>query len=309
MLENDNNELSDPQKVEEDMQPEKVIKKPRRKQRRRPAKKRAMAGPWPKIAIAAIILCLVFAGISISMLSRGTTDITVPIIENITISDVIDSSTVISWKTSEPATSQVTICSTDNCTSTKTDESLFLNHTVAVSDIKPNTRYQLTVLSRNAQGKEAKITLELNLNAKTTIVIGPEIGALAPDFTLPTVDGKQTTLSQFRGKAVILNFWDTTCPACAEEMPFIQAIFDQWPRDKLVIFGINEERIQFVQSYLDTRGLTFPVLLDTNEAIKNTYRVSAYPTTFFIDSDGIIKVIKSGRFSSKSEIETILKSL
>ena len=309
MLENGNNQKSGARENNEGEEPEAIVKKPQRRQRRTSAKKPKMAGPWPKIAIAAIILCLVLAGVSMSALNRGTIDTTVPVIENITISDVTDSSTVISWKTSEPATSQVTICSSDNCTSTKTDESLFLSHTVAVSDIRPNTRYQVTVLSKNGQGKEAKITLELNLNAKTTVVVGPEIGDQAPDFTLPTVDGKQATLSQFRGTAVMLNFWDTTCPACAEEMPYIQAVFDEWPRDKLEILGINGERIQFVQSFLDSRGLTFPVLLDANEAIKNTYRVSAYPTTFFIDSDGIIKVIKSGRFNSRSEIETILNSL
>jgi len=308
MLENVNNEQADPEKVKEEEKPKEVVKKPRRR-RRAQVKKQVMAGPWPKIAIAAIVLCLVLGGIIISTLNKGTADTTVPKIENITISDVIDSSTVISWKTSEPATSQVTICSADNCTSTKTDEALFLSHTVAVNDIRPNTRYQVTVISRNGQGKEAKITLELNLNAKTTVVVGPEIGDLAPDFTLLTVDGKEVTLSQFRGKTVILNFWDTTCPACSEEMPFIQAVFDEWPRDKLEVLGISGERIQFVSGFIDSRGLTFPVLLDANETIKTTYRVSAYPTTFFIDSDGVIKVIKSGRFASKAEIVTILNSL
>jgi peroxiredoxin len=64
-----------------------------------------------------------------------------------------------------------------------------------------------------------------------------------------------------------------------------------------------------VQSFIDSNGLTFPVLLDPNRAVGTVYQVSAIPTTFFIDADGIIKRIKSGRFTSQSEIENILKSL
>lgn len=311
MIENDSSQQSNPEEVKNAAgRPEAVIKKPRRRQRRPPAKKKFLAGPWPKIAIVAVILCLVLAGLVISMLTKGTEDTTAPVIENISISNVVDSSAVISWKTNEPASSQVTICSSDNCTSTKTDESLFINHTVPVKDIKANTRYQVTVLSKNGQDKEAKITLELNLNAKTTIVVGPEIGDLAPDFTLPTVGGKQTTLSQFRGKAVLVNFWETTCPSCEEETAYIQAVYEGWPGDKLQILAVSVgERAQFVQSFLDSRALTFPTLLDADQAVSNTYNVSSFPTTFFINSDGIIKAIKSGRFDSKAQIEMMLNSL
>jgi peroxiredoxin len=269
-----------------------------------------MAGPWPKVAVAAIVLCLLFAGLTISKFAGSSTYVAPPVIQDISISDVVESSATITWKTNEPATSQVTACNSDNCTSTATDESLLLNHTMALTNIQPNIRYQLTISSKNTQGKEAKITLDLNLNAKTTVVVGSEVGDLAPDFTLPTVDGKELTLSQFRGKLVMINFWETTCPACEEETAYIQEVYDEWPADKLEILAVSVgERAQFVQSFLDTRSLTFPTVLDNDEAVKNLYNVASYPTTFFISSDGIIKVIKSGRFSSSSEIDTILKAL
>lgn len=308
MLENDTAQ-SDPPETKSADEVEDVVEKTRRK-RRRTVKKHNFAGPWPKIAIVAIIFCLALAGFIASLLARTTANITVPIIEDISISDVSDSSAVITWKTNEPATSQVTICDTDNCTSTKEDESLFTNHTVGLADIEPNTRYQLTVLSKNDRGNEAKITLELNLNAKTTIVVGSEIGDLAPDFTLPAVDGRQLTLSEYRGKAVMVNFWETTCPSCQEETAYIQAVYDAWPGDKLQILAVSVgERVQFVQSFMDSRGLTFTALLDTDEAVKNLYQASSFPTTFFINSNGIIKAIKHGRFDSQLEIETMLKSL
>jgi peroxiredoxin len=310
MLE-DNIKDNDTQKDEHSAeQPEEVAKKTPRRRRKPPVKKQAMAGPWPKVAVAAIILCLLFAGLSISMFAGSSTDVTVPLIQDISISDVVESGATITWKTSEPATGQVTACNSDNCTSTKTNELLLLSHTVALTNIQPNTRYQLTISSKNKQGKEAKIKLDLNLNAKTTVVIGSRIGDLAPDFTLPTVDGIELTLSQFRGKLVMVNFFETTCPPCEEETAYIQEIYDAWPHDKLEILAVSVgQRQQFVKSFLDSRGLTFPTLLDTDQTVQDTYQVSQFPTTFFINSDGIIKVIKSGRFNSSSEIDTILKAL
>jgi peroxiredoxin len=167
-------------------------------------------------------------------------------------------------------------------------------------------------VARNEQGNQARFALELVTPRKpeAPIEIGPEIGERAPDFTLPTIDGKATSLSQFRGKIVMVNFWETTCSACAGEMPDIQSIFDTWSRDDLEILAINNgEREAFVQSFIDSKGLTFPVLLDSDREVGTVYQVSTIPTTFFIDADGIIKRIKSGRFTNRLEIENILKSL
>jgi peroxiredoxin len=306
MLENDGTEETDPQESKQSAE----VKKPRKRRRRLPAKKEALlAGWWPKIAIAAIILCLVLAGLSIFLVNR---DKTVPVIQNVSISDIAQTSAIINWQTDEPATSEVTICISDNCTSLKLDESLVTNHSATVTDIEPNTRYQLNIVARNEQGNQARFALELVTPRKpeAPIEIGPEIGERAPDFTLPTIDGKATSLSQFRGKIVMVNFWETTCSACAGEMPDIQSIFDTWSRDDLEILAINNgEREAFVQSFIDSKGLTFPVLLDSDREVGTVYQVSTIPTTFFIDADGIIKRIKSGRFTNRLEIENILKSL
>jgi peroxiredoxin len=311
MLENDGTEETDPQESKQSAEePEDIVKKPRKRRRRLPAKKEALlAGWWPKIAIAAIILCLVLAGLSIFLVNR---DKTVPVIQNVSISDIAQTSAIINWQTDEPATSEVTICISDNCTSLKLDESLVTNHSATVTDIEPNTRYQLNIVARNEQGNQARFALELVTPHKpaATVEIGPEIGERAPDFTLPTIDGKATSLSQFRGKIVMVNFWETTCSACAGEMPDIQSIFDTWSRDDLEILAINNgEREAFVQSFIDSKGLTFPVLLDSDREVGTVYQVSTIPTTFFIDADGIIKRIKSGRFTNRLEIENILKSL
>jgi cytochrome c biogenesis protein CcmG/thiol:disulfide interchange protein DsbE len=312
MLEDDSTERRNLQQAKNSaVEPEKTAEKTR-KRRRRPSTKRQRlipAGMWPKISIGTIILCLGLLGLSIFMLNRDTT--TAPVIQKISVSDIAQTSAIINWQTNEPATSEVTICSSDNCTSLKPDESLVTNHSATLTNIEPNTIYELTVMSKNKQGKEARLALELVTPHKTAAVeIGTGIGDRAPDFTLPTIDGKEASLSQFRGKIVMVNFWETSCPACAEETPYIQAVFNGWPSNNLEILAVSVgERAAFVQSFIDKRGLTFPALLDSDGAVKKNYQVTSFPTTFFIDADGIIKAIKDGRFTSQFEIENILKSL
>jgi peroxiredoxin len=235
-------------------------------------------------------------------------------ISGVKISYTANSGIIISWQTNKPATSQVQYGENDaDSLSTPQDTDMTTVHRVSITGLKPDTAYQFKVKSEDA-GKniltsEAQTFTTLSANA-AAVDVGSAIGQRAPDFVLSAIDGKQMSLSQFRGKIVMLNFWQSSCPKCTEETPYIQAIFGQWPKDKLQIIAVSvEERAIFVQTFLDSRGLTFPVLLDSDGAVSNTYQVPSYPTTYFIDSDGIIKEIKSGHFTSQFEIDTILKSL
>lgn len=312
MLENDDIEQTDTQESKHDVEePENKVNKPRRRRRRAQAKKQGIvAGLWPKISIAVIVLCLGLIGLSIFLLNRDVT--TGPVIQNISVSDITQTSAMINWQTNEPATSEVTICISDNCTSIKPDQPLITNHSATLTNIEPNTIYGLTLISKNERGKEARFVLEFITprKAAAAIEIGTRIGDRAPDFTLPNVDGRETSLSQYHGKIVMVNFFESSCSGCASEMPAIQAIFDTWSRDDLEILAVNNgERAAFVQSFFDSKGLTFPALLDSDRAVNQMYHISTIPTTFFIDADGIIKRIKSGSFTSQSEIENILKSL
>lgn len=243
-------------------------------------------------------------------------DETSPVIQNVSISDIAQMSALINWQTNEPATTEAIACSSDNCTSLKLDKSMVINHSATLTSIEPGTRYQLTLVARNEQNREARFTLELVTPSEAAAPvdipteIGHGVGERAPDFTLPTLDGKQESLSQFRGKIVMLNFWQSSCPACDQEAPYIQAVFDEWPKDKLEILAVSvNERAVFVQTFLDSRGLTFPVLLDSDGAVFELYQPSEFPTTVFIDENGIIKTIRSGRFTSQIDIENVLKSL
>jgi peroxiredoxin len=147
----------------------------------------------------------------------------------------------------------------------------------------------------------------LTLGPKTSV--GPEIGNAAPDFTLQTTDGQSITLSKFRGKTVLLNFWVSSCPACVTEMPYFQAVFDEQTNEELVILAINcGETSQTVQNIVDGLKLTLPILLDPDGKVCTDYKHGA-PTTFIIDGNGIITAIKDDVFQSPEEIMDMLDSM
>lgn len=134
-----------------------------------------------------------------------------------------------------------------------------------------------------------------------------ERGDTAPDFTLQTIDSQSLTLSQFRGKNVVLVFWVAACPACLEELPYFQTVHNKLPADKTVILAVNAgERDKLVQYEAQRMKLTYPVLLDPDGKVCKSYGRGS-PTTFFIDSNGIIREIVDEVFENPTEIENILK--
>ncbi|PKN81271.1 MAG: thiol:disulfide interchange protein [Chloroflexi bacterium HGW-Chloroflexi-9] len=126
---------------------------------------------------------------------------------------------------------------------------------------------------------------------------GAEIGQRAPDFSLVRADtGETLSLSDLRGKTVIVNFWATWCPPCRAEMPDLQGAYDErLAAGDLVILGVNEEEgAEQVQRFIAEFGLTFPVVLDKDAAVRRRYNVPGLPATFFIDRDGIIRARSYG---------------
>ena len=138
----------------------------------------------------------------------------------------------------------------------------------------------------------------------------PEVGKLAPDLQLNTLDGQSIALSKLKGTPVLVNFWATWCDPCAYEMPYLQQIHDEWPEETLVLLTVNiAESSSKVAQFMQSEGFSFTVLLDSNANVAQKYNVMGIPTTFFIDKEGIIQEIKIGPFQSKAEIEAILSQL
>jgi len=139
---------------------------------------------------------------------------------------------------------------------------------------------------------------------------GPEIGKTAPDFTLKGLDGQEVSLSDFRGKPVLLNFWASWCGPCLIEMPFLQVIYEKWTGKGLVLLAVNlQEDPAKVKEFIDDAGYTFPVLLAPGNKVPLSYNIRGIPATFFIDADGVIRDIKIGAFFGMGEIESKLAKI
>ena len=133
---------------------------------------------------------------------------------------------------------------------------------------------------------------------------GIKVGLSAPDFSLPSVNNELITLSELRGQPVIINFWATWCVYCVNEMPYLQEIYEEYNPAGLVLLGVNvgESKAQVTTFKLEN-NLTFTFLLDSQRTVDREYAIRGYPTTFFIDRDGIIRAIKIGQFLSKNQID------
>ncbi|MGZ4162226.1 MAG: redoxin domain-containing protein [Neobacillus sp.] len=115
-----------------------------------------------------------------------------------------------------------------------------------------------------------------------------QIGSKAPDFELKTLTGETVKLSSLKGKKVMLNFWATWCPPCKAEMPAMEQFSKQIGKD-VVILAVNIDPQLDVKGFVDKNGITFPVLLDTDDKVNEMYQIISIPTTYFIDSNGIIQ--------------------
>jgi len=124
----------------------------------------------------------------------------------------------------------------------------------------------------------------------------------APNFNSTLLNGNKISLSDYKGKLVLLNFWSINCAPCREEMPALQTLWDKFKVQGLVILAISVDRSspKIVEQYIQNAELTFPVVLDSNSKIRKQYEVSALPMTYIIGRDGkfIAKAIGLRRWSS-----------
>lgn len=130
---------------------------------------------------------------------------------------------------------------------------------------------------------------------------GIEIGDVAADFTLMSLDGSPVKLSDYRGKKVLLNFWATWCPPCKAEMPHLEKFHQEAREDGIVVLGVNltstEKSADKVTAFVRERELNMPIVLDSEGHASELYEVRAYPTTLIVDSEGIIRKKYQGAIS------------
>ena len=145
--------------------------------------------------------------------------------------------------------------------------------------------------------------------ATSTVAVSPHQGKAAPDFSLPSLAGETVALSNYKGQVVLINLWATWCPPCKAEMPTLNAYY-QANKDKgFVVLAVNDQEDAItVNNFIEANGFGFPVLLDTQSRVLDTYNVRALPTTFVIDRNGVIQYVHMGEISQQ-QLEEIVGPL
>ena len=118
----------------------------------------------------------------------------------------------------------------------------------------------------------------------------PRVGHLAPDFVLPTLDGRDMHLSDYRGHVVFLNFWATWCGPCKVEMPAIEKLYREFRPKGFVVVAVSSdaEGPAVTRPYRDALGLSFTIADDSEMLVSRLYGVRSLPLTFLVNREGVI---------------------
>ena len=142
-------------------------------------------------------------------------------------------------------------------------------------------------------------TIYSNLTKEKNSVL--QVGDEAPDFVLTDMNGEKHQLSDYRGQGVFLNFWGTWCKPCEREFPLMDQQYQEVKDEGLQILAVNIGESDFaVQKFINRLGLTFPVLIDHNKSVMQTYNINPLPTTFLVNPEGKIEKIITGEMSEEA---------
>ncbi|KQL37038.1 MULTISPECIES: thiol-disulfide oxidoreductase ResA [Bacillaceae] len=155
------------------------------------------------------------------------------------------------------------------------------------------------------------LTIYSNLTKEKNAIL--QVGDYAPDFALVDMNGEEHQLSEYKGQGVFLNFWGTWCKPCEREFPLMDKQYQEYKDQGLQILAVNIGESDFqVQKFVDRKGLTFPVLIDDNKSVMETYNINPLPTTFLVNPEGKIEKIITGEMSEetiKRYMEQIMPSI
>ena len=136
------------------------------------------------------------------------------------------------------------------------------------------------------------------------------VGQPAPNFTLPDLDSDSVSLEDFKGRPMLINFWKINCAPCLSEVDHLQAAYEKYDTEEMVILTINvSDGSGTIRQFQQENDLTFPVLLDTESKAVRLYAITGVPTTFLIDADGIIRNKILGPFDSPESIDAQLQEI
>lgn len=161
-----------------------------------------------------------------------------------------------------------------------------------------------SVLQQIPEGDgEAKVA---QLSPSSDILL--EAGDTARSFYLQDLEGNTVGLEDFRGQPVLINFWATWCAPCRLEMPALQAAQEAHQEDGLVVLAVNDQQApEEVTRFVEELDLSLTTLVDQKGVVSELYNVFNFPTTYFVDGDGVVTAVHRGLLS-ESQIEEYLSN-
>ena len=151
--------------------------------------------------------------------------------------------------------------------------------------------------------------------AETTVPEETQAASQAPEFTFYDVEGTAHTMSEFRGKPVLLNFWASWCGPCKSEMPDIEAAYQEYGEQiHFLVVDLTDgvqETVEKAAGYIAEQGYTFPVYFDSDMEGAGAYSVTGIPVTYFIDEAGTFVAYYQGAMSAdilQQGIDLLLES-
>ncbi|MFZ5878010.1 MAG: TlpA family protein disulfide reductase [Chloroflexota bacterium] len=148
------------------------------------------------------------------------------------------------------------------------------------------------------------VILARSLQTSPSDTVSLPVGQAAPDFELTSLDGETVRLSRFQGRPVVLAFGATWCPSCRLSAPVLEEAHQNHPELVVLLVDINET-LKVVQEHTQEMGSTHPVLLDSDGAVSDLYKIFAIPTAYFIDADGIIRALSVGQLTPEALAENL----
>lgn len=137
----------------------------------------------------------------------------------------------------------------------------------------------------------------------------PRAGRPAPDFALADLRGNTVRLSDLRGKVVFINFWASWCGPCQQEMPEIEKVYQKYVDKGVVFLGVDiQESSSVVRQFVQRGGYNWTFLLDATGLVTSRYGVTAIPTSFFVDRNGVIREVYLGALDKRG-VESRLSNL
>ena len=180
--------------------------------------------------------------------------------------------------------------------------------------LNPNNRWftHLSVLALLLGGLWAWTRAAAPGETSAGLIPAPQAGFLAPGFTLQTLTGEQLSLSDFRGRPVLINLWASWCGPCRAEMPAIQRVYDRYRQDGFTVLAVNmtaQDSEAAAAAFAAEYGLNFPILLDREGEVARLYENRALPSSFFVDEKGIIQEVVLGGPMAEALLRTRVEQL